>query len=262
MKYKLSVLLPSIRPGNLKRLWDSIDAACTEPWELIIVSPYELPPNVKYKENVKYIQSFRCPTASQQLGLLEATGEYVTYAADDGFFLPCSIDLALKSLYTEKNAVVCGKYNEGAPNPDMAEINYYYIYTHNGSRCDGVPKDCLMLMVGVVPRKMLIEIGGLDCRFEALPMAFNDWSIRLYNKGVKFIFQKEQMFSCTHMPGHEGDHGPIHDAQTQNDEIIFKGVYLKDTKRINIPLDTWKNTDEIWTRRFGHQGLLWAKEGE
>lgn len=251
MKYDLSILLPSIRPGNLKALYNSIDFSCAaHNWELIVAGPYELPPNVKYKGNIKYIQTYRCPTASQQLALLEATGNYVSWAADDGVFLPCALDIGMKSLYTETNAVICGKYNEGAPNPEMADIKYYYISTHNGSRAPGVPQDCLMLMVGIVPREMLLEIGGLDCRYEALPMAFNDWSIRLYNKGVKFIFQKEQMFSCGHMPGHQGDHGPIHDGQTLHDEPIFKGMYAVDRKNINIPLDNWKQTEEIWTRRF------------
>lgn len=251
MGYKLSVLLPGIRPGNWRRLYDSIDYSCgSEKWELVIASPYELPTDIKYKGNVKWIQTWRCPTAAQQQALIASTGEYVSWAADDGTFLPCALSIGLKSLYTENNTVVCGKYNEGAPNPEMAEINYYYIATHNASRCAGIPKDCLMLMVAIVPREILIEIGGLDCRFEALPMAFNDWSIRIYNKGCKFIFQKEQMFTCSHMPGHVGDHGPIHNGQVLHDEPVFRGLYASDTKRVNIDINNWKETEEVWKRRF------------
>lgn len=254
--YKLSMLLPSIRPGNIKRLYDSIEKSCTRyTWELIIISPYELPYNLKDKNNIKWIQSWRSPVASQQLGLIEANGEYVSWAADDGVFLPGTIDIAIDSLSHQENTVVCGTYNEGEPNPTMKKIEYYYVYNHEGTRCKYMPKDCLMLMVAIVPRSLLIEIGGLDCRFEALPMAFVDWSIRLYNKGVKFIFQEDQMFSCGHMPGITGDHGPIHRAQIFHDEPMMKLLYSKEEslKRVNIDINNWQKTEEVWKRRFNEK---------
>lgn len=253
--YKLSVLLPGIRPGNWLRLYNSISTSYAGSWELIIISPYELPYNLKDKDNIQWIQSWRSPTACQQLGLIASRGEYITYAADDGFFLPGMIDIAMKSLEGTTDTLVCGKYNEGAPNPTMNKIEYYYVYNHEGTRCKYMPMDCLMLMVAIIPRSILIEIGGLDCMFQALPMAFVDWSIRLYNKGVKFIFQEEQMFSCGHMPGTSGDHAPIHTAQIFHDEPMMKVIYSKEesTQRINIPLDNWKKTPEIWKRRFNEK---------
>lgn len=254
--YKLSILLPGIRPGNWKRLYDSICESYSGSWELIIISPYELPHNVRF-HNVKWIKSWRSPTASQQIGLLEATGEYITYAADDGVFLPGAIDIAMKSLEGTTETVVCGKYNEGAPNSKMLEIEYYHVWNHEGTRCKYMPKDCLMLMVAIIPRSILMEVGGFDCKFEALPMSFVDLSIRLYNRKCKFIFQAEQMFSCGHMPGVSGDHKPINDAQIFKDEPMLKIIYSREEsqKRINIDINNWKNTQERWLRRFGNEGI-------
>jgi hypothetical protein len=250
---ELSVLLSGIRCGNWKRLYESIEKSYSGSWEFIIVSPYKLPRSLEGKTNIKLIEDWGAPMRCYQRALCESTGKYITWAADDGVYLPNALDLGMQSIRDKENTVIVGNYNEGKDNPDMLDIKYYYIYTHEGSRCEYLPKDCLMLMVGIVPADMMKEIGGWDCRWEACPMGFNDLSIRLYNKGVKFIFQPQQMFKCGHMPGEAGDHGPIHWAQTTRDTPIFKMIYSDPASRgrISIPLDNWKSSPERWVRRFG-----------
>lgn len=253
---KLSMILPGIRAGNWLRFYESIEKSTKESFELIIISPYDLPYTMRNKKNVKYIKDFGSPVRCQQLGLLQCEGEWVAWGADDGYFLPGALDIAFNNLEgKDSKTVLIGKYHEGNASPDMNTIHYYYIYTHDSSRCPFIPKDCLMLMVGLVSREEIMKIGGFDCSFEALPMAFNDISIRLYNDKCSFIFQSEVMLKCGHMPGLEGDHAPIHNAQVYYDTPRFKMIYSfeKSQERIIIPLDNWKKSPEVWERRFGNK---------
>ena len=257
---KLSIILPGIRPGNWKRLYDSINTSFSEDtsqWELVIISPYQMPKAMKDKSNVKLIKDYGSPTRAQQLGLSHCTGEYVSWAADDGYYLGVSLKAAVDTLDSGAgNSLVVGRYYEGSENPFMATRKYYLINTHDGSRSKFIPNNCLMIMVGVVPRLILVEVGGWDSlNFEGLPMAFNDLSVRLNSKKVNFIFQEDMMmFRCSHMPGHQGDHGPIHDAQTEHDEHVFRGIYsqMESTQRITIDYNNWKHSPERWIRRFGN----------
>lgn len=253
----LSVIVPSIRPGNLKCLYDSIKASAPSySFEMIVIGPYDLPLSLRELPNVHWIQDWGCPVRAQQIGLLNTRGKYVSWAADDGVYLPGALEIALNSLKAKEKTVVVGKYYEGVggiENPVMNKIDYYYIYTHEASRCKYIPKDCLMIMVGVVERDTLLSVGGWDSRFEVCPMAYNDLSIRLYNLEYKFLFQEETIFKCFHMPGNTGDHGPIHAAQTQHDTYIFKMIYTQpqSINRKYIPIDNWEKSPARWERRFG-----------
>lgn len=253
----LSVVVPSIRPGNLKRLYESVQKAYTGEFEFIVISPYPMPKYFADKNNVKCIVDYGSPVRAQQIGIVNATGEYVLWGmADDGYLFPGTVDLALKSLENEDyRTLVIGKYYEGSENPFMNSRKYYQINTHDGSRSKFILNDCLMFMVGVIPTKLLKEVGGLDCeKFEALPMAFNDISVRLSNMDCKFIFQEEIMFRCSHMPGHLGDHKPIHEAQINRDQPMFLKIYNDQSSlnRVSIDINNWKNAPERWAERFGN----------
>lgn len=251
--YDFSILVPGIRPGNWTHLYESIKSSTSRSFEMIIISPYDLPRNLEGNLQIKLIKSFSGPLRAQQLGLIQSTGKYVSWAADDGWYLPNALDVSFNHLESTPNSVVVGKYNEGPDNKEMDDINYYYFARHDGSSGKYVPQDCLMLMCGVIPRELLFEIGGWDCQFEVCPMGYIDVSIRLYNRGCKFIFQNEMMFRCGHMPGTVGDHAPIHYAQTQHDSPLFKLIYSRENskQRINIPLDNYKKYSDRWGKRFG-----------
>src|SRR3990167_6740121 len=248
----LSVIVPSIRPGNLPRLYESIQTDYSGEFEFIVVGPQALDGYFADKPRVKHIPDMGSPVRAQQIGLTHASGEYVLWGvADDGLFRPGVIDLALPK--AGPKIVVVGKYNEGVENPAMADRNYY-INTHDCCRSAYIGNDWLMLMVGVVGRELLCEVGGVDAsRFETLPMAFNDLSARLYRHGAQFVLQDEIMFRCTHLPGHMGDHGPVHDGQTLHDEPEFRKIYNdpEAVKRIRIDINNWKLAPARWARRFG-----------
>ena len=251
----LSVIVPSIRPQNLRRLYDSIISSTNgNDFEMIVISPYPLPDDLQGK-NFSLITDFGSPVRCMQLGLLKCQGKYTTWAADDGAFTIGSLKIALDNLKEKPdNHVIIGKYYEGeGENPFMNTRKYYLINTHDGSKSKHIPKDCLMVMEGVLSTSLLKEIGGWDCQFEVCPMAFLDLSIRLYRAKAVITLQDEVMFECSHLPGHDGDHGPVHDAQTGHDEPIFKGIYSQSecSQRTKIDLNNWESSPARWKRRFG-----------
>lgn len=253
---KLSVLIPSIRPHLLQGLYNSIGKAFSGEFEAIIISPFDLPESLKNVDNVKWIQSWQSPIAAQQHGLVESTGEYISWASDDGVYLPGSLDVAFKSLEgKDYKTVVMGKYREGDANTDaMVKDDYYILSNHAGSMAQFIPMNFYMLNVGVLSRKLLIELGGWDAAtFQVCPYAYTDLAIRLQKYNCPFIIQQEEMFKCSHMPDCTGDHAPIHLGQIYFDEPMFKEIYNHPywSKRMAIDLNNWQKAPARWERRFG-----------
>jgi hypothetical protein len=252
----LTVIVPGIRVKNWKRLYDSVSAAFSGTWEIIFISPYTLPKELVLLPNVRLIGSHRSPIACQQQGLLASKGRYITWAADDGWYLPNSLDKSF-DLLKEKNykTIVMGKYQEGDRVSDVMEkIDYYILTNHETMRLPFVPRGTYMLNCGVVSRKLLIELGGWDAEnFEVCPLSYNDFAIRSQKYGCEYIIQEETMFGCTHFPGEMEDHGPVHRAQVLHDHPIFEQIYTNtlSQNRIAVNLNGWKNAPEKWARRFG-----------
>lgn len=247
---KLSVIVPSIRPQNLLKLYQSIDIEGN--WEFIVVGP-QIP--ILRANNIKFIESFRSPNACQQQGLLESSGEYITFAADDGEFKPCRL-VQLLNLYSilhldYKTILVC-KYLEGNNPQNMESDDYYTFKYHQAYRFTGVPRDNFIFNCGIISRKFMLELGGWDCSFEATTCAHADLGIRASQAGARMFLMDSPLFKCSHQPGKTGDHKPIHEAM-KSDLKIFKELYSK-PRQTNIDIENWKNTSEIWDRRFGKLG--------
>jgi len=254
----LTVLCPGIRTGNWEKLYNSIIDSYKGEWEIIFISPYELPKELKTtkKNNVKLINDWGSPIRCQQRGLCEAEGEYITWAADDGTFLPNALNIAFDKVKgKDYKTIVMGKYTEGSGNTNSMLGNYYYYLNHHDAcNLPFMPPESLMLNVGIVSRQLLVELGGWDAEsFEVCPMAYNDFAVRAKRWGAEFIIQDELMFKCSHLPGHEGDHGPIHDGQIYRDQPKFTLMYSDEeaSQRTVIPIDNWKKAPERWTRRWG-----------
>jgi len=246
---KLSILVPGIRIANWEKLYNSVNVK--DEWEMIIITPYDLPDNMKDKKNVVHIIDWGTPIRCQQLGLIQAKGEYISWSADDGIYIGSALQNAIDMLEDTEKTVVMSRYREGNGNTDpMMKDEYYHLHHHASCQLAGIPKDCLMLNCGLVPRQLLIEVGGWDCQFEVCPYSYNDLAVRLNLYEVKFIMQDECMFKCSHMPGHEGDHGPIHDAQTIHDEPLFQQLWANEGRKSVILITNWESTPDKWVRRF------------
>ncbi len=253
---KLSVICPSIRPHNLKVLYDSIGQAFSGEYEFIVIGPFDLPDTLKDIPNVKWIQDWGSPVRAQQIGLVNSIGEYITWVADDGILLSKSIDKSFELLEgKDYKTVIMGKYREGDGDTDpMVRDEYYVLNNHAGSIVQFMPENTLMLNCGVVSKQILLELGGWDAKtFQVCPYAYHDLAIRLQKYGCPFIIQQEEMFKCSHMPDHQGDHSSIHIAQLYFDEPVFKEIYNHPyfSKRIAISIDNWKEAQPRWERRFG-----------
>lgn len=258
----LSVLVPGIRTKNWYHLYKSIEASTKMTFEVIFVGPYEPPSDVAQFKNVKYIKDWGSPIRCQQIALIHAEGEYINWAADDGEFYPGCHDVSIKLLEESDNVplyknFIMGKYYEGSASHNegvMDKDHYYILNHHDASRSRYFKKDYFMLNLGLVPTKLLIEVGGWDAEnFEVCPMAYNDLAIRLQNYDCKVIIQDEMMFQCSHLPGHAGDHGPIHDGQVFHDQPVFTNIYSQEgcMNRVKIDLNNWSKAPNRWPRRFG-----------
>lgn len=257
MNPKISILIPSIRPHLLEGVYNSISKSFSGEWELILASPYPLPKSLSDKTNVVYIKDDGTPIRGRQRALLAATGEYICYAADDVTFYPNALDIAYSKI-KDKNykTIVLGKYREGEEvNSFMDTDSYYFLMTHDFLKpiMMNIPRDYKLLNTGLMSHKLMLEIGGFDCKFEACAMACVDLSIRVQNYGCPIIIQNEPFFYATHLPLHLGDHGPIHTAQVTKDQPRFLSMYMDERSKYRTVIDVnnWEQAESWWIRRFG-----------
>ena len=264
-KYKLSIILPGIRTSKWKKFYDSILTSFSDSFEVVIVSPYDLPDSLKDYDNIKLIKDFGSPARCQQIGLVNCEGEFVTWGADDGWFYEQSLDKALAHWYanakSDKDIVTC-KYFEGEKNQqgilhstgttELSKDYYYKINHAAGLRSCFIPDDYWILNIGIAKTSYVIELGGWDSSFEATAVSHTDFAVRSQRDGSKYFMLPTPIFACDHMPGTSGDHAPIHYAHIMNDEPLFKKIYNSSScmDRIKIELDSWKSAPSIWKRRF------------
>lgn len=257
MNPTLSILIPSIRPHLLEGVYNSISESFHGEWELVLISPYPLPASLKEKTNVKYIYDAGTPIRCRQMGLIASNGYYICYAADDVTFYPNALDIAYEKIKKEDyKTIILGKYREGEEiNSFMDTDSYYFLMTHDALKpiMHNIPRDYKLLNTGLMSKKLLMEIGGFDCKYEACAMACVDLSIRLQNYGCPIIIQNEPFFYATHLPMHLGDHSPIHNAQTRHDEPRLLAIYMDERSKHRgvIDIDNWKEASDYWERRFG-----------
>lgn len=259
MNPKISILIPSIRPHLLEGVYNSITKSFSQEWELVLASPYPLPSSLKEKTNVVYINDAGTPIRGRQMALLEANGDYICYSADDCTFYPNSLDISYNTIKDKDyKTIVLGKYLEGSEdNPFMLTDSYYHLITHDFLKpiMQNFPKTYKLLNTGLFSRKLLLEIGGFECRFEACAMSCCDLSIRVQNYECPIIIQNEPFFHATHLPMRLGDHASIHEAQTIHDQPLFLHMYMDERSKYRtiIDIDNWKNSPSWWVRRFGKQ---------
>jgi hypothetical protein len=261
----LSVCLAAIRIKNWERLYNSIvESIGGYSFELIFCGPHaELPAGLKNLENVKCIQDYGPPVRAQQISMQEASGRYITWTADDGWFLPNKLSECIEYLDNDhqwspaarslgKKALVT-QYNEGGKDGlGDPEKGMYYMNSHHPAQSKYYPDDFLIFNSVILPTEYFKELGGFDCVFEACPMAFLDFGARAQLDGAEAQLWPT-IFECTWLGGPVGDHAPIHHAQVDHDQPIYRRIWRDASclKRIKIDFNNWKKADKIWKRRFG-----------
>lgn len=255
---KLSVILPSIRPERLAAWFDSFTKSYESAFELIIVSPFT--PSYSLFGNIKWIQDWGSPVRCQQIGLTHATGNLIHRAVDDSLYLPGEMDKAVAMMTDDKKRVVAPKYTEtnasvDRTHKDFQDMNnpaFYFIAYHNLATNPRFRPDWKLLNFGIIHEDMLMEVGGWDCQFESVAIAELDLAVRLQMAGAHIVLTENIAIECDWMPGHEGDHGPMHDA-FEPDMEKYRALYAPDAPERTpaVPLDNWRQAPAKWERRFG-----------
>ena len=260
--YDLSICLTALRKHNWKRLYDSIATSIGDySFELILCGPHEDPPEeMQDLPNVKCIQDYGSPTRCQQRAMLAATGRYITWAADDGWYMPedpktVSLGQCIHHLDTvsEEKKCLVTRYNEGVGDGlgDPAS-GMYCLNFHDPVRSPHYPDHFLIFNCAILPTVYFKELGGFDCQFEVCPMAFCDFGARAQLDGATVILTGLS-FECTHFPGTDGDHAPVHHAQIDHDQPLYEEIWQQATApdRIKIDINNWEEHPDLWERRFG-----------
>jgi len=249
--------MPAIRTHNWLEFYESAKKACKRyTFEIVIVSPFDLPDELKGKENITLVMDYGNPSRCTQIANLKATGEFLYNCVDDGVFLEDSIDLALdyfKNNLTDSD-VINMRYREaqgrtGGPLP----LNFWDAHTHEELRLPGIKPEWKISLHFLMKRSHYLYLGGIDCQFEYSNHGIHDLMFRLQSLGGVIVDSQLEGLNCTHYMGRTGDHAPIHDAQVTHDSPIFKTMYLdpdaaKNRNKLNI--NNWTKCPEVWKRRF------------
>ena len=251
----ISFIVPSIRVDMWKLFYEHIQNSFSGNWEVIFIGPYDNPESLQFASNVKCIANWGTPTKCRQIAILVSQGKWICHTSDDALFVTNELDKAfLQTKHT--NDVILGKYLEGDPNGLEMRQNEYFTFGYHDvfkHSTQWIPKNYWLIQTGFISNKLLREIGGLDCQFETCAMAYCDLSARLQNHNAKIVIHEEPISILSHSPGPDGDHAPIHNAMLYHDIPLFNQIYgdSECLKRTKIDINNWKNSPDVWVRRFG-----------
>jgi len=266
MKKNISIIIPSIRPQNLIKIYESIKNNCKEhSFELIIPSPYLIPDELLAKENVKFIHTYAWPSIAFQQAALLSNADFIYNTTDDGLFQNNSIDKALNLFYSGKIAkddIINMKYVENALDPyTLEEISsgdssypeiYWYAKAHqNLMEMEGINPDWNIGCQFIMSLDKFYSLNGLNCIFENGNYSFLDLMFRSQILGAKVINLSVVAFKASFLPERSGDHGPIHDSSIGPDIQNLKKIYCSNPPSIKAhSYDNWKNYPSVWDKRF------------
>lgn len=255
--FDVSILIPAIRTHNWSRMYDTIVSACqNHTFELVLVSPFDLPEDLKRYDNIRLIKDYGSPTRCAQIGLLECRGRLVYHCVDDALFYTGSIDTAIDFYdgYCSEKDVVNMRYREGANFSGQEWTHsFWFAHYHDELRLAGIESFWKISLHPLMSTSYLKEIGGWDCSYEYINHPLHDLMFRVQADGGKLFDSPTDATTCDHYGGRTVDHASIHDAQAYNDLPRFRSLYSAPgvaSARIKIPLDNWKESPSRWERRF------------
>ena len=259
MKPELSILMAGFRKEMWARVYDSILQSTSRSFELVIVSPHEiLPDELRQYSHIKHYRDFGSVSRAAQLCTILAEGKVLfTLIADDGVFLPNSLDVGLDALYkmgdSVKNIVV-GKYLEGEPGNKVHQPDEYYLLNYHKATRTNVPDIFWGLNNGLIYREYFEQTGGYkSVEFEVAPLMLADWAIRAQADGANFKFLNLVFADFHWIPGDKKGHNEIHEAQGEHDEKVYRKMYKNGYQQVPVKIDqnSWKQAPSRWARRHG-----------
>ena len=258
MKFDLSIVIPGIRTPNWVNPYESAEKACKKyRWEMIFISPFDLPDGLKDKDNVLLVKSLGSVPRCVQIGVPKCNSELFFLTVDDCHFAEDSLDLSLDKFFEacgpkDAMAVI---YGEGG---NLMESKYWEVKTHGDFRLPGIDQSWKIANQCIMHKSYFVELGGFDCEsFEYMDKPIHDFMFRLQRAGGKIEFSPVHCCIASWFPGEEGDHSPIHHAQISHDTPVFNTMYTVPSlwqNRIELDYNNYKKCDKVWRRRFGDIG--------
>lgn len=257
MKYDMSVLIPSIRTTNWKVVLDTLKESCKKyTYEVVFIGPFDPPPGIDMT-GVKFIKSYRCPSAAAQIGAIACEGDLIHHTVDDAKFIPGAIDAAI-DLYRQicrRKDVVNMRYTEddnysGKTFPP----EYWNAHYHGPLRLSGVLPWMKISCHFLIDRDYFYEMGGFDCNYEYLNFNLHDLMFRIQADSGHLYDSPTDVTNCNHYGGRSVDHWAIEDTYPHDYAKFvakFSNPQVYGENPLRIDLDNWKNQPEYWDRRFG-----------
>ena len=269
----LSMVIPGFRPHRWVEVYNTSLQSCTRySFEIIFVGPYPPPDELKDNPQIKYIEDWGTSTRCAQIGILHASSDIFARLDDDAFFFPDGLNHAMDLYKTVgKKDMVALRYREGENFggeffPDksyLAKTSYHtleFIRTLKKKHRPNyhfeqlnIPEHYLIAPLILMDKNYFIELGGFDCVFEHLAWANHDFCYRIQRDGGQIhlspveVSNINQICDVTHV-----ERVPIETAVHTHDGPLLKEMQ-KDpniVNRIRIDFDNWKQSPEVWARRF------------
>lgn len=210
---RISAVIPAYnREKTIRRCIDSVVNQTVQPYEIIVVDDGSSDGTLEilekeYSDKVRLIrQNHRGAQAARNLGILNAEGDYIAFLDSDDEWLPDKLELQIKVLQKNRDAVIYGDYYVQtdwagqAPKVYKSTIKRTKAGTRKICRVNGKSgyiydeilrnSYCLFPMI-LTSKSNLIGIGLLD---ENVP-SFQEWdtAIRLAKK-CEFVYINKPFF--------------------------------------------------------------------
>ena len=254
----ISIVIPAIRQPKWFNLYQSIVKSCKKyEWELILISPFDLPEELKEYKNIKLVKDYGSPTRCLQLGIFEANGKLFYHTTDDALCYEDAIDEAIDFYHSKgsyKKDVINMMYREGENySGDSMPDGYWHAWFHEPLRLIGIPRHYKLSLHHLLNTDYLIELGGYDCSYQHANFSLHDLMFRIQHDGGQIYNAPRDITTCDHSPARSGDHAAVNDSHIENDLPLFQKTYSQQDvlkNRIKIDINNWTNADSIWKRRF------------
>lgn len=248
-KYDISIVVPSIRPYNLERLYTSMVKSCTQyTWEMIFIGPYQVPITIYNKDNTKAMKDSGSPVRAAQIGAACVEGRLISWQADDAWYLDTSMDRILSQMDSNRKTVLTTKYrevNDLTNDQFLLEVSY-------GGKCTFINSDWIIFNNAVMTYEYFCELGGWDAMtFEVGAVSHADLAARAQIDGANVKALDIVMSECDHFGALGGDHAPVHYGHLE-DLTKYRGIYNSPSckDRVRLSMDNWKSASRVWNRRF------------
>lgn len=212
--YKISAVVPSYnREKTIKRCIDSIINQTYHVFEIIVVDDGSSDNTVsiiekEYSDRVTIIeQNHKGAQAARNAGIRKAKGDYIAFLDSDDEWLPDKLELQVRELKKNENAVICGNgYIQTDWKNEIPLVYHSHDVKHfrkgnrkifrmrgvSGQAYHAILKNSFCMFQAILTsRNNLFEIGLLD---ENVP-SYQEWDtgIRLAQK-FEFIFIRKPLF--------------------------------------------------------------------